>query len=372
MPSDDVPVSARSETDESLRAERERSDDALGEKLAEVEATADGVLSRARARADEVLAAARARSDARLARAAPGSEVTTTVAQERRAEDHAVDHERSVADETLRLERAAHVALLASERQETDRDLSSERALADDALATRDELLGIVSHDLRNMLHAIVGFAGLIDEEASRDAGLAAVRTYAQRIRRAGGRMDRLVGDLVDLASIHAGVLAVTPEPSDPGLVVAEVVEAFQAQATARDLRLTIEVPAAVPAVSLDAARILQVLTNLLGNALKFTPPGGAIVTRLERVGADVRFSVTDTGCGIPADKLDAIFERYLQGSPHDRRGVGLGLYICRCIVQGHGGRIAAESEVGRGSTFAFTLPIDGPRPRDEAASPGG
>jgi signal transduction histidine kinase len=104
---------------------------------------------------------------------------------------------------------------------------------------------------------------------------------------------------------------------------------------------------------------MLQVLTNLLSNAIKFTPAGGKVVVRLERIASEVRVAVSDTGTGIPADKLDTVFERFRQVIPSDRRGVGLGLYISKCIVQGHGGRIWAESSVGAGSTFYFALPID-------------
>jgi signal transduction histidine kinase len=101
------------------------------------------------------------------------------------------------------------------------------------------------------------------------------------------------------------------------------------------------------------------VLVNLLGNALKFTPAGGSVTVRSERVGDELLLSVADTGLGIPSDKLESVFERFLQVGRDDRRGVGLGLFISKCIVEGHGGRIWVESAVGRGSTFTFTLPID-------------
>ncbi|HVS63206.1 MAG TPA: ATP-binding protein, partial [Thermoanaerobaculia bacterium] len=108
----------------------------------------------------------------------------------------------------------------------------------------------------------------------------------------------------------------------------------------------------------LDAARILQVLGNLLENALKFTPARGRVVLRAERVGPDIHVAVSDTGGGIPADRLKAVFERFVQAGGRDRRGVGLGLYISRCIVHGHGGRIWAESTLGEGTTVHFTLPV--------------
>ena len=114
-----------------------------------------------------------------------------------------------------------------------------------------------------------------------------------------------------------------------------------------------------MPSVAFDAARILQVLCNLLSNALKFTPAQGSIVVRLEHVDDNVVCCVSDTGEGIPDDKLEAVFDRFVQLTKNDRRGVGLGLFISKCIVQGHGGRIWVENRIGAGSTFCFTLPVE-------------
>jgi signal transduction histidine kinase len=170
--------------------------------------------------------------------------------------------------------------------------------------------------------------------------------------------MNRLIGDLVDVASIEAGALAVTREVGDPTTVVTEAVDTFQVQAATAGVSLAAQIVPPVPPAAFDAARILQVLTNLLSNAIKFTPPPGKIVVHVERVGDEIRFAVSDNGVGIAADKLEAVFVRFLQVAANDRRGVGLGLYISKAIVQGHGGRIWAESQIGQGSTFCFTLPI--------------
>jgi signal transduction histidine kinase len=339
-------------TDESLRLERETADRAVREKLAAIDETADAVISRARARADEVLAAARAKTD--LSTLAQPSE---SLAKARGLEDERVREERADADESLRVERASIVSHLSIERVETDKDLHTERARSDDALATRDEVLGVVSHDLRNMLNGIIGFAALIEEDSRSDRP-EDIALHARRIQRSGARMSRLVGDLVDLASISAGRLAVTLVVGDPAQVVAEAAETFEQQAAARGITLTTEIVGPLSLVALDPARILQVLINLLSNAIKFTLPNGRVAVRLERVGSEMLFSFHDTGVGIPADELGAIFERFHQVSKNDRRGVGLGLYISKCIVQGHGGRIWAESTIGVGSTFSFTLPI--------------
>ena len=171
-------------------------------------------------------------------------------------------------------------------------------------------------------------------------------------------RMRRLVGDLVDVASIEAGMLAVARAVGDPAEVVTEAVETFQAEASVSGISLTAEIMPGVPSISFDAARILQVLCNLLSNALKFTSAQGSIVVRLEQVDDDVVCCVSDTGEGIPDDKLEAVFDRFVQLTKNDRRGVGLGLFISKCIVQGHGGRIWVENRMGGGSTFSFSLPI--------------
>jgi signal transduction histidine kinase len=340
----------REQTDESLRVEREKADQNLEERA--IDETADAVISRARRRADELLAAARAKTDRA---SAPGAPVPKLLRSERAREDQVLQEERDNADEVLREERAEHLALLSRERQETDRDLSHERDLSDEAIATRDEFLAIVSHDLRNLLNGIVGSATLIEKGALRTD---LVETHARRIQRAGARMNRLVGDLVDVASIEAGMLAVTREVGNPETVVTEAVDAFQVQAATAGLALTAEIEPPLPLAAFDAARILQVLTNLLSNAIKFTPAQGRIVVHAGGFGDEVRFAVTDTGPGIANHNLEAVFGRFLQIAPNDRRGVGLGLYISKAIVQGHGGRMWAESQLGQGSTFFFTLPI--------------
>jgi len=348
------PNPEREQTDESLRAEREKADLALGDELAAIDETADDVIGRARARADEVLAKARANTDRQSGRV--NSRPSEVVARTRSLEDQVVREERADADETLRTERAEHVALLSVERQETDKDLLSERSRSDDALATRDAFLGVVSHDLRNMLSGMIGFATLIAKDVRREDHAERILGLTVSIQRSGARMNRLIGDLVDVASIEAGVLAVAREVGDPAQVAAEAVDVFQAQASARGVSLVVGITPDLAAF--DPARILQVLTNLLSNAIKFTPTNGKVVVRVERVGAEVVIAVSDTGPGIPSDQLEAVFARFVQVTKDDRRGVGLGLYISRSIVQGHGGRIWAENRVGEGSTFSFTLPV--------------
>ena len=347
-------------TDKSLAVERAKSDAALAEKAA-AEHVADVVVEHAREEADEVLSAARAKADVKLADSTlQPAQMRAAVKQERVMEDHVVEGERAIADETLRQQRAANARLLATlipaERDKTDQRLLTERARADDKLSNRDDFLGMVSHDLRDLLGGIVINAATIAKVSAADEDGTAARLCAERIQRSAGRMARLISDLVDTASIDAGNLRVTPRTEDAAKVLADALELWRDQASAKRIALEARVSTAVQ-VKIDRDRILQVLGNLITNAMKFSPNGETVVVGCDVVGSDGRFSVKDRGVGIPRDKLEAIFDRFWQVRKEDRRGLGLGLYIARCLVQAHGGQIWVESEVGAGSTFFFTVP---------------
>lgn len=363
------PRPEREQTDESLRAEREKTDEALDEIVSAIDDYADAIVAKARGRAAEVLAAAKKKAQTRASRlpepvtprevASAAAELAADDAKrDGRAghEGHAHTKAPDEGDDVLRAERAEQLALLERERLETDKDLERERERADAAVATRDEFLGIVSHDLRNMLHIVMSAAALLAEDPSPSGEKA--KALGMRIGRSGTRMDRLIGDLVDVASIEAGVLHVWPEATNPADVVREAVENFHARAEASHIELSARIASPLPVVAMDSARILQVLVNLLSNAFKFTPAGGHVVVGVEPHAEELLFSVTDTGEGIPAERLEDVFDRFRQLAPDHRRGLGLGLYISRCIVEGHGGRIWAESEEGKGSRFVFTVPL--------------
>jgi signal transduction histidine kinase len=347
----------RKKTDESLAVERARTDHALSEKEAAVEHKADVVIERARVEADEVLLAARAKADEKLKDASP-AQAQAVVAQERVHEDEVLRDERSKADATLRRARAVSLArLLPIERDKTDLYLLTERARSDDALANRDDFLGMVSHDLRDLLNGIVvNAAFIIEEDGKSKSAPDKSSLLAQRIQRSAARMNRLIGDLIDIASIDAGKLAIVPARADAASLILEAIETWGPPALAKKIILESTSGGAVSVV-VDSERILQVLGNLITNAVKFSTPGGTIVIGVEEIAGTARFSVKDAGIGIASDKLDAIFERFWQVG-NDRRGLGLGLYISKCLVDAHGGRIWAESELGAGSTFFFTVPI--------------
>lgn len=352
----------RERTNESLRTEREKTDQAVAV-VDRARDNADEVLSLARENADTVLEVAREKADEILAADARGAEPTAAIVEERALADQALRDARDDADQTLRLEREEYartlVRFLPLERESTDRYLLTERNRSDDALANRDDFLAIVAHDLRDLIGGVVMSAALLSKRAPRNEDGDDILAETKRIERYAARMNRLIGDLVDVASIDAGKLAIAPATRDLALVIAEAVDTFRATASAKGVALETRIAGAPLLAAFDHQRILQVLANLISNSLKFTPRGGNITIGGEREEGSVRLSVRDTGSGIPEHALERIFERFSQLGKGDRRGLGLGLYISRCIVEAHGGRIWAESQPGTGSKIGFTLPAN-------------
>jgi PAS domain S-box-containing protein len=230
------------------------------------------------------------------------------------------------------------------------------RVAAEAAIRARDEILGIVSHDLRNPLGAIALCAGALLETI--DPSAVEERRVVQAIEHAATSTNRLIRDLLDVANIEAGHLAIDAHAEAPGAILAEAAEIFATAAQQRGLTLETQTAPDLPAIRADAGRVHQALANLIMNALKFTYAGGRITLRSEHDLGSVRFAVKDTGVGIAADDLPHVFDRYWQkrrsgGEP----GVGLGLAIVRGIVDAHGGHLAVESTPGKGSQFSFTIP---------------
>jgi signal transduction histidine kinase len=182
-------------------------------------------------------------------------------------------------------------------------------------------------------------------------------RPSPRTIIRIAEQMNRLIGDLLDAAAIDAGRLAIDREPRDAAELASDAIEMLRPLAEHDSISVE-QPPVPEPVrVSCDRDRIVQVLGNLIGNAIKFTPTGGSITVTVARDASNVRFAVADTGPGIPPEQLAHLFERFWR-APGNAPGVGLGLYIAKGIVEAHGGRIWVESQVGRGSTFSFTLPV--------------
>ncbi len=363
MEIEDKHASAERElTDKNLRTERENTDRALADTQKSVDEDADQVVQRAREDADAVREVAREKADEKLPRPAANDSPSDTVAEKRAVEDETLREERATADASLHRERRqssrALTRLLPLEREATDKTLLIERARSDDAVANRDDFLGMVCHDLRDLLNGIVLSSSMLAERASEsDEGKRTLEGTAS-IRRYADRMNRLIGDLIDVASIDAGKLTVFSARADTASLVAEAADAFQVSAKAKSISL--ESDGATPGLEavFDHDRMFQVLANLVTNSIKFTPRGGTIRISREHAEGGVRFCVSDTGPGIPEDLLEAVFERFWQVGKNDRRGLGLGLYISRCIVKAHGGRIWAQSKPGEGSRFYFELPV--------------
>jgi signal transduction histidine kinase len=346
----------RSETDRSLRRERRDLDQATVDVTA-AQRAADDVVDSAREKADAVLAEARDLADRQVPDSSAREQARVEKARDRADLD--LERERAEADARLRAQREetarALAELLPLEREQTDRNLMVERVHSDETLANRDDFLGMVSHDLKNLLGGIVlcssrlTTAGPTDREGMARAG--------ERLRLYAARMNRLLGDLLDVVSIDAGRLPCTLAPCNPAALVREAVDSFRDAAAGKGIDLRCEIADGLGPTVFDHGRVLQVFANLLSNALKFTARGGTIVVGAVRDGNAVEFSVVDDGVGIGPEAQEAVFERFWQGGGADRRGTGLGLYISRNLVEAHGGRIWVESTLGRGSAFRFTIP---------------
>jgi signal transduction histidine kinase len=238
--------------------------------------------------------------------------------------------------------------------------LENARLLAEAERATRsrDRMLSVVAHDLRNPLAVVAMYGEMLLSMLPPD-GDEYTRGALTSIHQTTGRIQRLVEDLLDISSLEQGVFSLyrQEQPLEPLLQEADRMLRPLAEARGIELAFHGEDGAATRTVDLDAARLLQLLSNLVGNALKFTPTGGKVIVSWRPVGRAVEVAVIDNGPGIPADQLPHIFGAFWQARDADRRGVGLGLWIARAIVEGHGGRIWVDSVQGRGAAFRFTLP---------------
>ncbi|QSQ23075.1 HAMP domain-containing histidine kinase [Pyxidicoccus parkwayensis] len=265
----------------------------------------------------------------------------------------------------------------AGEEAELQRRLASENArlaqTAEAAAREREDVLAIVSHDLKNPLATVRLSAAVLQQKLSRVPGGEALVCRVAAMDRAALHMLGLITELLDAARLDAGQpLAVEPRPEPVGEVIGEALALIEPQATRGELRLVQHLTPGLVALC-DRERILQVLANLLGNAVKFTPAGGTVTVEARTEDGEARVVVRDTGPGIPEDEQPRLFERHWQSRGTARQGSGLGLYIARGLVEAHGGRLWVESRTGAGSTFSFTLPLPPGRrlPHPALDSPG-
>lgn len=376
---------SRSKTDQLLSSERQSADAALHDKQALREQAVDQKLEETREQVDDTLAAVAEQASDQAAEKSPETKKLDTkaaastpetkrlakeaVAAERsKAQDavatvaetakQVIEVEREHVDELSETERdqAKHdfLEVLAAERSQTDKALQQERGHADRNVRSRDDALAMIAHDLRNYLN-VMGLKAELLTTITDDARTS--QKLANEIGLACRIMQRWANDLVDIASIETGEVDLARGVHDPKEILDTAYNAFSSAAAGKGVRLTIEVPDRRPRISADRDRIVQVLNNLLDNALKFVSAPGEIHLSLETLDDRVQFSIRDTGLGIPEPELARIFERYGQ-TYGTHGGTGLGLFISRRIVEAHGGQLTVESKPGHGSTFRFTIPI--------------
>jgi signal transduction histidine kinase len=265
------------------------------------------------------------------------------------------------------LRHAMEISRAAARRRDAERTMRESleleheaRARAEHAKRLRDEVLAIVAHDLRNPLHTI-----LASSSAMLDLPLSAEERTRQLevIRRSAKTMNVLISDLLDVTSIELGNLSIRREQLAIGEVLEHTAETFDRRAHERGIALECDVPAALPSVSGDRGRLAQVLSNILANALKFTPEGGRIRLRAVPVAGAVEIAVENSGAGIAPEYLPHVFDRFWRADQSARASAGLGLAIAKGIVDAHGGRIWVESTPGETTTFYFTVPAAGSAP---------
>jgi signal transduction histidine kinase len=344
------------------QSEREKSDETLRDSDLASEHQADFDRDAERVEADQAKVQSRSDSDASrdLGRADMGRSGAERQAEgderlrvERQTSDQAIKGERLRADAATEKGRSHYQASAKSSAellsQEQERHQKTKAALT-----TREEFLAIVSHDLRNPLNNI----SMATQNLLEDPG--AVKEIASSINRSAGEMLRLIEDLLDIERIAVGKLTLHFEEHDVSEIIKQAVEQLQGAAASKGVTLKAKDQGACGHVLCDRSRVMQVLSNLMGNAIKFTSAKGRICVSCQRTGpeGEVQISVSDTGEGIAPEKIKTIFERFSQIHNQDRRGIGLGLYIAKMMVEEHPGRIWVESKLGEGSTFHFTLPL--------------
>lgn len=224
-----------------------------------------------------------------------------------------------------------------------------------EAVSSRDQAMGVVAHDLRNPLNVIMLAANSLLPRLSESSG----RGPIERLIRSAQRADRLIRDLLDVTAIESGHFTIDPMSVESADMILAALESQQSLAANASVILSADISPGLPTVEADSERILEVFENLISNALKFTKAGDSIVVGAALRDQEILYWVKDTGCGISTEHQAHLFDRFWQARKQDRRGTGLGLTICKAIVEAHGGRIWAESQLEEGTTFFFTLPAN-------------
>jgi signal transduction histidine kinase len=215
-------------------------------------------------------------------------------------------------------------------------------------------MVAIVSHDLRNPLQSILTACQLLELDVPAERR----KEFTAILRRSAKEMERLVEDLLDVSRIEAGELSLSLDAVQVPGVLSESLALYGPLAASKNVRLECAVQETLPSIVGDRGRLLQLFSNLIGNAIKFTDAGGRVELSARREEDEILISISDTGQGIPEEELPRIFDRFWQADRKGRQGTGLGLTIAKGIVEAHDGTIEVTSEVGVGSTFFVSLPI--------------
>jgi signal transduction histidine kinase len=363
----------RANTDKSLEQERDKTDEYL-EKLKEVAEETTEIIQSNRASTDEDLESQRAETDfdkehhqldasGRTVLAA----LETKLDQERELSDKALQAEREIEDRVRTKERFQQrllvEALLENERKKTDTNLQEERVQTDletkAAIVTRDQFVTIISHDLKDPLVAISLGAQSMRRGFGKDTvDPAHLLKQLRIIEQSAAGMDRMITALLDVEQMVHDKVTLHCERTDLRALLQECMDLFAQVVLTKSFSMTLDAGAEPLFADVDRDRILQVLSNLIGNALKFTPNGGTVKFSARKHERQVEISVADNGPGIPPQDRQLIFERFTKLRMNDRTGLGLGLFVAKWIVEAHKGHISVTSDVGKGSTFSFTLPL--------------
>jgi PAS domain S-box-containing protein len=264
----------------------------------------------------------------------------------------------SIAQVSLDGERAYSVVLRdVTERRRFERDNAELVRELRAAVAARDEMLGIVSHDLRNPVNAVKMLAAAIVRAGETDRLPPVVAEHADVLLQAARQMDALIQDLLDVSKLESGRMPMAPRPVAMTDLVSAATRVLEPAAAEAGVRIQSDVSPSLPPVDVDPDRMVQVLSNLVSNSVKYTPRGGHVLVRAQVDEDVVRVTVEDTGVGIAEAELPRVFDRFWQSKRTNRSGAGLGLTIARGIVRAHGGRIWIESVLGEGTRVHFTVP---------------
>ncbi|MDQ3585374.1 MAG: ATP-binding protein [Acidobacteriota bacterium] len=270
-------------------------------------------------------------------------------------------------------EKRAELERLNLQLQMSNNELNEANTKLRELAELREEFLALTTHDLRSPLSVI---SGVINFFTSGRLGALTPeqQNMVSMMERNAQNLIDLINDLLDASKLESGTLQLELSAVDLRALAGEIVETMMPLAIEKEIALTQHLPANLPSISADHAKLRRVIVNLLSNALKFTPKGGEITLSATLIDTDrVRLSVTDTGIGIAPEDLDRLFDKYEQArnrATHKEKGTGLGLYITKQLVELHGGEITVVSQVGKGSTFSFTLPIA--RPNNDENVAGG